>query len=185
MTDAGNSDLGLSGDAGDEGVLARLPPKRPQRSSRRRAAARGATVGARTAPAQGGTEATDAGTAATKAGSPTTRTGTTRTKARTAAAGGRARRPGKGGQPARFSKRQVGPRPRPAAGPRPDSSERRDGVPRQGFESESDSASGPVQPPGGIELVASAAEIVAELARAGLSAGERLLGDLVGRLPRP
>jgi hypothetical protein len=42
-----------------------------------------------------------------------------------------------------------------------------------------------VQPPGGIELVASAAEIVAEVARAGLSAGERLLGDLVGRLPRP
>jgi hypothetical protein len=36
-----------------------------------------------------------------------------------------------------------------------------------------------------MELVASGAEIVVELARAGLSAGERLLGDLVGRLPRP
>jgi hypothetical protein len=66
-----------------------------------------------------------------------------------------------------------------------DSGERRDAVPKQGFESEGDSASGPVQPPGGMELVASGAEIVVELARAGLSAGERLLGDLVGRLPRP
>jgi hypothetical protein len=58
-------------------------------------------------------------------------------------------------------------------------------VPRQGYEAESDTASGPVQPPGGVELLASAAEIVAELARAGVSAGERVLADLVARLPRP
>jgi hypothetical protein len=56
-------------------------------------------------------------------------------------------------------------------------------VPRQGFESELDRASGPVQPPGGAELVATAAEIVTELARAGVSTGERLLKDFLGRLP--
>jgi hypothetical protein len=85
-----------------------------------------------------------------------------------------------------MGERRVGPRLEPTAIKRSrESAERPDAVPEQGFESESDSASGPVQPPGGMELVASAAEIVAELARAGLSAGERLLGDLVGRLPRP
>ena len=44
-------------------------------------------------------------------------------------------------------------------------------------------ATGPVQPPGGAELVAGAAEIVGELARAGVSAGERVLKDLFSRLP--
>ena len=43
---------------------------------------------------------------------------------------------------------------------------------------------GSLQPPGGIELVGSAAEIVGELAKAGLSAGERLLKDVFSRLPR-
>ena len=56
-------------------------------------------------------------------------------------------------------------------------------APRQGFECEGERASGPVQPPGGAELVASAAEIVGELAKAGLSTGERLLKDVFSRLP--
>ena len=55
--------------------------------------------------------------------------------------------------------------------------------PRQGFECDGDTASGAVQPPGGAELVASAAEIVGELAKAGLSTGERLLKDVLSRLP--
>jgi hypothetical protein len=46
-----------------------------------------------------------------------------------------------------------------------------------------DRASGPVQPPGSTELMATAAEIVSELAKAGVSSGERLLKDLLGRLP--
>jgi hypothetical protein len=58
-------------------------------------------------------------------------------------------------------------------------------VPRQGFESEADLASGPVRPPGGAELVSSAVEIVGELAKAGLSAGERLLRDVISRLRLP
>ena len=59
-------------------------------------------------------------------------------------------------------------------------------VPSQGFECEGDRdrASGRVQPPGGAELVVSAAtEILGELARAGLSTGERLLKDVFSRLP--
>jgi hypothetical protein len=43
---------------------------------------------------------------------------------------------------------------------------------------------GSVQPPGGAELVASAAEIVGELAKVGLSMSERLLKDAFSRLPR-
>jgi hypothetical protein len=39
-----------------------------------------------------------------------------------------------------------------------------------------------VQPPGGAELVASATEILGELAKSGLSTGERLVKDLLSRL---
>jgi hypothetical protein len=56
-------------------------------------------------------------------------------------------------------------------------------VPRQGFECEGERASGPVHPPGGTELVASAAEIIGELAKAGFSSGERLFKDVLSRLP--
>ena len=56
-------------------------------------------------------------------------------------------------------------------------------VPRQGFASEGDRVSGPVAPPGGAEFLATAAEIVNELAKAGLSSGERLVRDVLARLP--
>jgi hypothetical protein len=56
-------------------------------------------------------------------------------------------------------------------------------APRQGFESETDRANGTVQPPGGADLVASAAEIIGEFAKAGVSTGERLLKDFLSRLP--
>jgi len=56
-------------------------------------------------------------------------------------------------------------------------------APSQGFECEPERASRTVHPPGGAELVASAAEIVGELAKAGLSAGERVLKDVLSRLP--
>lgn len=46
-----------------------------------------------------------------------------------------------------------------------------------------DRAKGSVQPPGGAELVASAAEIIGDLAKTGLSTGERLLKDALTRLP--
>jgi hypothetical protein len=56
-------------------------------------------------------------------------------------------------------------------------------VPRQGYESDDDAATGAVQPPGGAELLVSAAEIVGELAKAGASRTERLLKDVLSRLP--
>jgi hypothetical protein len=59
----------------------------------------------------------------------------------------------------------------------------RERVPRQGFECEGERANEPVQPPGGAELVAGAAEIIGELAKAGFSTGERLLKDVLSRLP--
>jgi hypothetical protein len=56
-------------------------------------------------------------------------------------------------------------------------------APRQGFECEGERTSGSVHPPGGAELVASAAEIVGEIAKAGILTGERLLKDVLSRLP--
>jgi hypothetical protein len=58
-----------------------------------------------------------------------------------------------------------------------------DPVPRQGFETEGDPVSGPVQPPGGVDLLSSAAELAGELTKTGLSTGGRLLKDFLGRLP--
>ncbi len=58
-------------------------------------------------------------------------------------------------------------------------------VPAQGFETEDDSARTPIQPPGPAELVASAAGMVGDLAKSGFSLSERLVKDVVSRLPRP
>jgi hypothetical protein len=56
-------------------------------------------------------------------------------------------------------------------------------VPLQGYESDGDSPNGPIQPPGGAELVASIAELAGELAKAGVHTGARLLRDALSRLP--
>jgi hypothetical protein len=56
-------------------------------------------------------------------------------------------------------------------------------APRQGFEAESDPVNGPVQPPGGVDLLTSAAELAGELTKTGLSTGARLLKDALSRLP--
>jgi len=53
----------------------------------------------------------------------------------------------------------------------------------QGFASDGDRGHGPVAPPGGAEFLATAAEIVNELTKAGVSTGERLLRDALSRLP--
>src|ERR1700677_4126448 len=58
-----------------------------------------------------------------------------------------------------------------------------DPVPRQGFETEGDPVSGPVQPPGSVDLLSSAAELAGELTKSGLASGGRLLKDFIGRLP--
>ena len=140
----------------DREVLVNLPHTRPQRSSPRRVAARKAAAGA-------GTERRTPGRPATRSriGGGTAQTGAQRAATARAASA----------KPKSAPKRATGPR-------------RGDAAPRQGFESEGESMHGSIQPPGGAELVASAAEIVGELAKVGLSAGERLLKDAFSRLPR-
>jgi hypothetical protein len=57
-------------------------------------------------------------------------------------------------------------------------------IPRQGYESVEERATGPVQPPGGTEFIGTAAEIVNEIAKAGISGGERVLRGVLSRLGR-
>jgi hypothetical protein len=143
------------GDAdASEGVLANLPRSRPQRSSARRDAARRAA-------------AQETSEDAKPARADTARTARRRTPAK--------QRPAK-----RTPAQAAAP-----AGKRAKSTAKRlqDPAPRQGFESESDPASGSVQPPGGVDLLTSAAELAGELTKTGLASGGRLLKDFLSRLP--
>jgi len=142
-----------------QGVLSNLPRTRPQRSSPRRAAARKATAAASVASA-----------------APTRSNGGAPAGSQNAAT--RAARKASAARGANTSKRLRGA-PKRTAGTRAEGER----VPRQGFECEGERANGSVQPPGGAELVAGAAEIIGELAKAGFSTGERLLKDVLSRLP--
>lgn len=172
-----NPDAGL-------GVLSNLPRTRPQRSSARRAAARKTTAttdqgSARKAAAKAQPKAkakpraTAGGSTAAVKPKPKSKV-----KPRAVPRASGATAPRTPLVKTATSTKTGRPQRKAAASPRVDES-----VPRQGFESEMDRASGPVQPPGGAELVATAAEIVTELAKAGVSTGERLLKDLLGHLP--
>jgi hypothetical protein len=160
-------------DGEGSGVLANLPRTRPQRASPRRAAARRTaaekTDGA-TAPARSGERSTRGSRA------PSAESGAGEaTRARSTAAGG-----GAGGSTSRHrsAKRASAAQGRPRR-----SAPKLDAVPSQGYESDDDAATGAVQPPGGAELLISAAEIVGELAKAGVSRSERLVKDVLSRLP--
>jgi hypothetical protein len=154
-------------------ILANLPRTRPQRSTARRTAARNTAA----AEAESKTAAPKA--AAGNSGSLHTPTATPKiTKAKTppkkAKATPKAAAGRKAPVPPRTSAKPKRPSvPSPAIEP----------APAQGFESESDRAHGPVSPPSGTELVASATEMLGELAKVGLSAGERLLKDVFSHLP--
>jgi hypothetical protein len=84
------------------------------------------------------------------------------------------------------AKRAAPAKPKPAraktARPKVTRAGKTEEVPRQGYESVEERATGPVQPPGGTELVGTAAEIVSEIAKAGISGGERVLRDVLSRL---
>ncbi len=140
----------------DREVLVNLPRTRPQRSSPRRAAARKAAAGASAERRTPGRPAT-----------------------RSRIGGGTAQAEAHRPAPVRPAAGKPKSAPKRAPAPR-----RREAAPRQGFESDGENMNGSIQPPGGAELVASAAEIVGELAKVGLSAGERLLKDAFSRLPR-
>ena len=190
-----------NGSRDDSGVLANLPRARPQRASARRAAARNGSSGrvprrsgaakraltddakrspARKAPAKATAEA--ASKAPPKAARKRAVKSSDAPSAKPLAKGSvKAVRESAASSTARATRdttsrrgrTQKLARPAPAAEP----------APRQGFDSEGETASASVQPPGGIELVASAAELVGELAKAGVSTGERLLKDVLSRLP--
>jgi hypothetical protein len=164
-------------DGEGSGVLANLPRTRPQRASPRRAAARqsdaGKTDGADAArsgerSATRGSRAPSADPSAASGAGEATRASRPAPSAR---AGRRAARN-------RSAKRASGAQGRPTR-----STPKLDAVPSQGYESDDDAATGAVQPPGGTELLISAAEIVGELAKAGISRSERLVKDVLSRLP--
>ncbi len=142
------------------GVLANLPRTRPQRATARRAAARDQR-GAR-APRNG------AGADTAVAEKPAARAPKAATGAKP-----KSKPKAKAKKPAPAVKRA----PRQTSAPREE-------VPRQGFECIEERATGSVPPPGGPELIGTAAEIVGELAKAGVAGGERLLRDVLSRLGR-
>jgi hypothetical protein len=165
--DHGDRDAGAPEDG--QGVLSNLPRTRPQRSSARRTAARSASQSPPAAKAAPSRPARPAPGKADKAAKPAARA-----KA-SAPDSAKPRRAKDAGSSAAKPRARSTARRGPARAAEP--------VPRQGFESEGERVSGPVQPPGGAEMLATAAEVVSELAKAGISTGERLVRDVLSRLP--
>jgi hypothetical protein len=157
-------------DGKSEGVLSQLPRTRPQRSSPRRVAARRASAADQDAvatPARANGRAPSSPGSAAKADS----NGRAPSQSRTGAKAAKTAKV----VPTRAVKRPTNGTVKPLLVAEP--------APLQGFECEGERTGGSVHPPGGAELVASAAEIVGELAKAGFSTGERLLKDVLSRLP--
>jgi hypothetical protein len=193
MTPASENNGRPSGSEGAQGVLANLPRTRPQRSTARRSAARRETAAAQPADTSEAPKAR-ATAKSRSAGSARGASASGRARKARATSAATAPKPAKRATAAatKSAKGAASPKPRAKASTgtrtaptprRPAPSAAEGHVPLQGFESEMDRASGPVQPPGGTELVASAAELIGELARAGFSTGERLLRDAFARLP--
>jgi hypothetical protein len=174
-SDTNNFDGSEQAPALEGGVLAALPRTRPQRTSPRRAAARGkatksakldtpkemlasAAEGRRSSPAK----ATKAPASRARVGQPKTGpTPTSSAKVRVSATSAKAK--------ATSSSKAA----QPAA-------------PKQGYEPEEEVELGnTVNPPSGVELVESVADIVGELANSGLAAGGRILKDAFSLLRRP
>jgi hypothetical protein len=187
MPDADVSGSATKTPRSEGGVLANLPRTRPQRSSARRVAARGATAEPaaprKTTRAKPAKPAASKRTAARSKSQPKPRVTEKRaveavtesSASATAKASPATPRPSSAvrAKRARTAKRTAPPRP---------TAPLQEPAPRQGFECEGET-DGAVAPPGGAELVSAAAEIVGELAKAGLSTGERLLKDVFSRLP--
>jgi hypothetical protein len=144
---------------GEPGVLASLPSTRPQRPSTRRAEARRAARARAEQPASNGSEPI-AGRAHTARAAKAGAGQSTKSSAKRAA---KARR-----GPAI---RHLGPDEQLPAPP-------------QGFDTEGGIEPGvPVQPPSGVELVASVVELAGELAQSTVSTGGRLIKNALGLLP--
>ena len=162
------------------GVLANLPRTRPQRSSARRIAARdGGSSGAapRTdAPsADGEQQAARGSRPSAHRASGSARRGSSTRKAKTASGSSsraRAQRPA-GAAAGTSAARQASPKR---------SARKTTRAPRQGFESDADSTTGSVMPPGGTEILSAATELVADVAKSGLSRGTSTFKGILKRL---
>ncbi len=184
----GESPNGREADSIPEGgILAALPRARPQRASARRAAARATTASktttaprasaaGKTSPA---TKTKPASTAATKKSEPTAET-TKGSKSEATAETTKGSATTKG----RAVKQMAKPAAKPIAKPAPKPTE--PPAPKQGYEPEEEIELGKtVNPPSGVELVESVADIVGEIANSSIAAGGRLLKDAFSLLRRP
>jgi ribonuclease E len=171
-----------------DGVLANLPRTRPQRSSARRDAARRATASAAASTSAPARKPRTATAVEAQPAQPTPTSAPARKPRFPAAA---KVQPSPTPKPAATKKAPAKARakanpkaePRTKARPKARAKRAQDPVPRQGFETEGDPVSGPVKPPGSVELLSSAAELAGELTKSGLSSGGRLLKDFIARLP--
>jgi hypothetical protein len=172
MSDSADRTAFTEASSDGSGVLGGLPRTRPQRASARRAAARAA----RPAPKRSGTPTAPARKPAAS------------TLRKAPAGKSRKRAPTSDGAPAGQPRKRAPTSGKASAGkPRkrtqtPAERPPQMQVPKQGYEAEPETT-GPVQPPGGAELIASAAELAGELAKTGIGAGARALRDFLSRLP--
>jgi len=189
VSSASDSNGRADGTDTDEGVLANLPRTRPQRSSPRRDAARRATAAAQGANGAAPPARATGAKPKTPGAKPKAASAKPKAASRPKTAASKPKAPARKPAAAKSKAPRAGRAPvaASASAARPRGGASRAGaraeVPRQGFESEMDRAKGSVQPPGGAELVVSAAEMIGELAKSGLSTGERLLKDALTRLP--
>jgi hypothetical protein len=189
-----DEDSSVNGAVSENDVLANLPRARPQRASARRIAARNGAGGSargdetRSRASKAGSAkrgvSTAAATASDASGKAPARRAVKPVRESAAASAAKSRVGRDKGAPSAAS-RATGPR-----ATAPDRAAKRakrapveDPAPRQGYECDGETPAGAVQPPAGIELVATAAEIVGELAKSGVATGERLLKDALSRLP--
>jgi hypothetical protein len=81
------------------------------------------------------------------------------------------------------AKSSAQPRAKPARARARKAEQAGERVPPQGYEPESESMRGPIQPPGGAELAGSIAELAGELAKASVSTSAHFVKGLLSRLP--
>jgi hypothetical protein len=175
MSDGTQGPTPADSDGDGASVLQNLPRTRPQRASPRRAAARQSA--ARKTGAEGSKPRAPAANGGAREATPSAGTaGAAATGAPSAASAAPEAAP-------RTSSGRAGKRSPSPTSRRRRSTPKPEQVPPQGYESDDDAATGAVRPPGGAELALSAAEIVGELAKAGLTRSERLVKDVLARLP--
>lgn len=175
------------------GVLAALPRARPQRGSPRRDAAR-AKAGKRdtvASPDQLKTTRTKSTKQSTQSAAPNARVGQAKAKTASSPAKSRvtptpAKTPTTTLAETPFSTRKAKASSVKAKAKSASAKPAEPPAPKQGYEPEEEFELGnTVDPPSGVEVVESVADIVGELANSGLAAGGRILKDAFALLRRP